>query len=214
MIPTVTASAILAASFPTAKFESCCLQLLRVSQLPIALPPCFHSRQSSHTMPSLVQEPGAPGRLLLASNRMPVTIKKKDDGTYDFSMSSGGLATGLSGLSKSTKFQWYGWPGIEIPEADAGPVVKRLKDEYDAYPVMVDDELAERHYNGFSSKSNCCHATRQNLVLISAEQTLSSGLFSTTTPVRSPSTNQRGLHTRRSTAYLPRPWQRMYKTEI
>jgi trehalose 6-phosphate synthase len=91
------------------------------------------------------------GRLLLVSNRLPITIKRSDDGTYAFSMSSGGLVTGLSGLSKSTTFQWYGWPGLEVSEAEAGPMVKRLKDEYGAVPVFVDDELADRHYNGFSS---------------------------------------------------------------
>jgi trehalose 6-phosphate synthase len=66
-------------------------------------------------------------------------------------MSSGGLVTGLSGLAKSTTFQWYGWPGLEVPEAEAGPLIKQLSDEYGAVPVFVDDELADRHYNGFSN---------------------------------------------------------------
>ncbi|KAG9232343.1 alpha,alpha-trehalose-phosphate synthase [Amylocarpus encephaloides] len=102
-------------------------------------------------MPTLVQDPKAQGRLLLVSNRLPITIKRSDDGTYAFSMSSGGLVTGLSGLSKSTTFQWYGWPGLEVPDAETAPLVKRLKDEYDAVPVFVEDELADRHYNGFSN---------------------------------------------------------------
>lgn len=68
-------------------------------------------------------------------------------------MSSGGLVTGLSGLAKTTTFQWYGWPGLEVPENEIGKMSKKLKDEYDAIPVFVDDELADRHYNGFSSKS-------------------------------------------------------------
>ena len=59
--------------------------------------------------------------------------------------------TGLSGLSKTTTFKWYGWPGIEVPEAEAKPMVERLKEEYGAVPVFVDDELADQHYNGFSS---------------------------------------------------------------
>lgn len=95
------------------------------------------------------------GRLLLVSNRLPITIKRSDEGNYDFSMSSGGLVSGLSGLSKSTKFQWYGWPGLQIPKDEAGQLKDRLRDEYSAVPVMMDDELADRHYNGFSSKSNC-----------------------------------------------------------
>ena len=90
-------------------------------------------------------------RLLLVSNRLPITIKRSDDGSYDFSMSSGGLVSGLSGLSKATTFQWYGWPGLEVPEAEVGHVTKRLKDEYNAVPVFIDDDLADKHYNGFSS---------------------------------------------------------------
>jgi trehalose 6-phosphate synthase len=91
------------------------------------------------------------GRLLLVSNRLPITIKRSDEGDYSFNMSSGGLVTGLSGLSKSTKFIWYGWPGIEVPEDEISKLKTSLKDEYDAVPVMLDDELADKHYNGFSS---------------------------------------------------------------
>ncbi|KAM3070016.1 Trehalose-6-P synthase/phosphatase complex synthase subunit [Clarireedia jacksonii] len=103
-------------------------------------------------MPALVEDTQkANGRLLLVSNRLPITIKRSEDGQYSFSQSSGGLVTGLSGLAKSTTFQWYGWPGLEVPEAEAGPLVKRLRDEYSAVPVFVDDELADKHYNGFSN---------------------------------------------------------------
>lgn len=104
-------------------------------------------------MPSATETPPkAESRLLLVSNRLPITIKRSSDGKYDFSMSSGGLVTGLSGLAKSTTFQWYGWPGLEVPQDEADDVVARLKDEFNAIPVFVDDELADRHYNGFSSK--------------------------------------------------------------
>ncbi|KAJ9148655.1 Trehalose-6-phosphate synthase [Pleurostoma richardsiae] len=93
----------------------------------------------------------APGRLLLISNRLPITIKRSDDGQYTFSMSSGGLVTGLSGLSKTTTFEWYGWPGLEVPDNEAGPMIDQLKKEYNAHPVFVDDDLADKHYNGFSN---------------------------------------------------------------
>jgi trehalose 6-phosphate synthase len=102
-------------------------------------------------MPGVVEDSTNPGRLLLLSNRLPITIKRKDDGTYSFSMSSGGLVTGLSGLSKTTSFQWYGWPGLEVPKAEAAGMKERLQSEYGAHPVFIDDELADRHYNGFAS---------------------------------------------------------------
>lgn len=57
-------------------------------------------------MPAFDETPSPKGRLLLVSNRLPITIKRSDEGHYDFSMSSGGLVAGLSGLAKTTKFQW------------------------------------------------------------------------------------------------------------
>jgi len=99
------------------------------------------------------------GRLLLISNRLPITIKRADEGKYNFSMSSGGLVSGLSGLAKSKKFQWYGWPGLQIPEKEIQLVKDRLRDEYSAFPIFVDDELADKHYNGFSSMFLVCCTT-------------------------------------------------------
>ena len=66
-------------------------------------------------------------------------------------MSSGGLVSGLSGLSKTTKFQWYGWPGLEVPFDEVDIFKKKLKEDYNAVPVFIDNDLADRHYNGFSS---------------------------------------------------------------
>jgi trehalose 6-phosphate synthase len=103
-------------------------------------------------MPAADEPPQLEARLLLVSNRLPITIKRSDDGKYDFSMSSGGLVSGLSGLSKTTTFQWYGWPGLQVPEDEVDDMKKRLRDDYGAHPVFIDDDLAEKHYNGFSSR--------------------------------------------------------------
>ncbi|KAI9924656.1 hypothetical protein ASPWEDRAFT_111742 [Aspergillus wentii DTO 134E9] len=89
-------------------------------------------------------------RLLLVSNRLPITIRRLE-GKYEFSMSSGGLVTGLSGLSKTTSFQWYGWAGLEVPEDEVKTVQDRLKEEFNATPVFIDDQLADLHYNGFAN---------------------------------------------------------------
>jgi trehalose 6-phosphate synthase len=107
-------------------------------------------RVSSSTSPAQ----GTEGRLLLISNRLPITIKRSGEGKYDTSMSSGGLVSGLSGMSKTTTFQWYGWPGIQVPENEIPALKDRLKEEYNAVPVFLDDELADKHYNGFSSMYN------------------------------------------------------------
>ncbi|KAF2023504.1 glycosyl transferase [Setomelanomma holmii] len=99
----------------------------------------------------LIRKKNEEGRLLLVSNRLPITIKRSDEGKYEMSMSSGGLVSGLSGLSKTTTFQWYGWPGLEVPEDEVKQLEGQLRKEYNAVPIMLDDELADRHYNGFSN---------------------------------------------------------------
>ena len=131
---------------------------------PLSRTPPQHT--TDRAMPSAADaEVSSPGRLLLASNRLPITIKRQDDGQYTFSMSSGGLVTGLSGLSKTTSFQWYGWPGLEVPDAEAGPMIKRLKEEYSAHPVFVDNDLADRHYNGFASMF-CLASLSPSIILL------------------------------------------------
>jgi len=66
-------------------------------------------------------------------------------------MSSGGLVSALSGTKKSMSFTWIGWPGFYIPEKDRPIVDKRLMEEYSCQAVYLDDNVADRHYNGFSN---------------------------------------------------------------
>ncbi|EEP82203.1 alpha,alpha-trehalose-phosphate synthase 2 [Uncinocarpus reesii 1704] len=88
--------------------------------------------------------------LLVVSNRLPVGIKRKDDGNYETSVSSGGLVSSLSGLSENVTFQWFGWTGIEIPD-DEKEGVKKLLAKDNAVPVFFNKQLAEDHYNGFAN---------------------------------------------------------------
>jgi len=165
-------------------------------------------------MPSAVDpEPQkSEGRLLLISNRLPITIKRSNDNDnrYETSMSSGGLVSGLSGLRKTTTFQWYGWPGLEVPEDEVEGLKDQLKREYNAVPVMLDDDLADRHYNGFSSK--CCYHMMN--IRLTLQQMRSFGLFFITIQVKLPLMNQPGKHTRKQIVYSQRPSLRIYKTMI
>ncbi|KAF7327873.1 Glycosyltransferase family 20 protein [Mycena kentingensis (nom. inval.)] len=91
------------------------------------------------------------GHLIVVSNRLPITITKDAHGEYHFKMSSGGLVSALSGFKKSLNFTWIGWPGFYIPVKDRPLVDKRLMDEYSCQAVYLDDDVADRHYNGFSN---------------------------------------------------------------
>ena len=79
-------------------------------------------------------------------------MTRSEAGEYEFSRGTGGLVSGLRGLSKTTTFHWYGWPGLEIPEPEAASLTTQLKQNYGAIPVFLDDSLADLYYNGFSSE--------------------------------------------------------------
>ena len=90
-------------------------------------------------------------RLLMVSNKITVSIKRSAEGSYSFTQGSGGLISGVCGLSQTIPFTWYGWPGMEIPEAETAALSTRLRDEFGSVPIFLDDELADRYYNGFAS---------------------------------------------------------------
>ncbi|RUP48961.1 glycosyltransferase family 20-domain-containing protein [Jimgerdemannia flammicorona] len=102
--------------------------------------------------PAPLNEENKELRLLVVSNRLPVTVNKdKETSEYHFKMSSGGLVSALSGLKKMMSFTWIGWPGIHVPEEDRKVVQERLLHEHSTMPVFVEDDLADAHYNGFSN---------------------------------------------------------------
>ncbi|KAG8740733.1 Trehalose-6-P synthase/phosphatase complex synthase subunit [Ceratobasidium sp. 414] len=101
--------------------------------------------------PDLAMEAKDGQRLIVVSNRLPITISRDAKGEYHFKMSSGGLVSALSGCKKSMSFIWIGWTGLFIPPKDRALVDKRLMQEYSCQAVYLDDDVADRHYNGFSN---------------------------------------------------------------
>lgn len=89
--------------------------------------------------------------LIVVSNRLPLSIKRVDD-SFESGLSGGGLVTSLSGLTKSTSFRWFGWPGIEVKNESEQQKVSDSLNEHSAVPIFIDEQLAHDHYNGFSSK--------------------------------------------------------------
>ena len=92
------------------------------------------------------------GRLLIVANRLPITVKQHEDGEYEFSLSSGGLVSGLKSLAKTMRFQWFGWPGIEVHRNYQQALRQQLADDFNAVPVFLSSDLSERDYNGFSNR--------------------------------------------------------------
>jgi trehalose-6-phosphate synthase len=49
------------------------------------------------------------GKLWVVSNRLPMKISKSEEGKWNYSLSDGGLVTGLNGLKKEMSFGWIGY---------------------------------------------------------------------------------------------------------
>uniref|UniRef100_A0A7S1XCI7 alpha,alpha-trehalose-phosphate synthase (UDP-forming) n=1 Tax=Compsopogon caeruleus TaxID=31354 RepID=A0A7S1XCI7_9RHOD len=88
-------------------------------------------------------------RLIVVSNRLPVTVKKLSDGSYRFEESAGGVVSAMERVRQEMSFVWVGWPGDEIDSADQEFIRSRLLQEHDCVPVFLTDDCADKYYNGF-----------------------------------------------------------------
>ncbi len=92
-------------------------------------------------------------RLLIVSNRLPVSIERKGN-QLRVKPSVGGLATGLKSLRKSYNSLWVGWPGITSREdGEQRKIEKKLKKEFNCYPIFLSKKDQENYYYGFSNKT-------------------------------------------------------------
>ncbi len=91
-------------------------------------------------------------RLIIISNRLPVTIDKKD-GELFYYPSAGGLATGLNSLDTDMERIWIGWPGQEISDTTVQDQVKKDLREDGLVPVFLSQQEIELYYEGFSNET-------------------------------------------------------------
>ncbi|MBC7567223.1 MAG: bifunctional alpha,alpha-trehalose-phosphate synthase (UDP-forming)/trehalose-phosphatase [Pedobacter sp.] len=92
-------------------------------------------------------------RLLIVSNRLPLTIEKKEN-EYQSRQSSGGLISAveayLNGDGKEVFSEriWAGVPGVAEQEWDK---IDLTQSDYHYLPVFPNEEEYEQYYNGFSN---------------------------------------------------------------
>jgi len=91
-------------------------------------------------------------RMVVVSNRLPVTIERTQEGLR-INPSSGGLITALRPLMKDCSGVWIGWTGT-----DALPKIEELLEEYSQVtnfalkPIFMSAEERSRFYCGFSNE--------------------------------------------------------------
>ena len=90
-------------------------------------------------------------RLLIVSNRLPVSVKL-DRGDFTITRSVGGLATGLRGPHEQSESLWIGWPG-DVTRFDAGQRerIDRKLSDLRCVPVHLTQAEITRYYEGFSN---------------------------------------------------------------
>ncbi len=95
-------------------------------------------------------------RLILVSNRLPVSVERDEEGTFSFTSSVGGLATGLSSFHASHESRWVGWADLDLEGLSEGDVteIRRMLDaEHGCTPVFLDADDAAGFYEGFCNST-------------------------------------------------------------
>lgn len=92
-------------------------------------------------------------KYIIVSNRLPVKIEKLNN-QWNFTPTSGGLATGLKTVHENGKSLWIGWAGIsaeEIEENDYKVLSEELKQQ-NYKPISLSGNEIDDFYLGLSNK--------------------------------------------------------------
>ncbi len=94
-------------------------------------------------------------RLVVISNRLPVSIERKD-GELELVPSAGGLVTALGAYLEGRRASepdfeclWVGWPGAAVDEEAQPELKQRLYEQHNAHPVFLTAEEVHAFYHGF-----------------------------------------------------------------
>lgn len=91
-------------------------------------------------------------RLLLVSNRLPVTVKAEKD-QVSVVRSPGGLATGLRGPHERSGGLWIGWPGdVSRLSGTQRSEVERQLSALRCVPLYLSPSEVSRYYEGYSNR--------------------------------------------------------------
>ncbi|MCB9202688.1 MAG: bifunctional alpha,alpha-trehalose-phosphate synthase (UDP-forming)/trehalose-phosphatase [Flavobacteriales bacterium] len=89
-------------------------------------------------------------RIIIVSNRLPVTIKENKE-EYTIQASAGGLATGLKSFHKNGNSTWIGWSGIISNDKKEQNKISNLLEKENCSPIFLDKNLIKKYYDGYSN---------------------------------------------------------------
>ena len=97
----------------------------------------------------------ATGRLLVASNRLPVSLRRDLDGTWQAVPSAGGLVTALNPVLHRRGGIWFGWHGATTEEVGdtLGDLNTMADVGYPLVPVTLSAFQRDNFYLGFANEA-------------------------------------------------------------
>lgn len=101
-----------------------------------------------------VELTGEGGRLVVASNRLPVVVERTDGG-WEAEPAAGGLVTAMSPLLREHGGCWVGWPGaVEVGSEELDALLAPLgeREGYEFVPVALTREERDDYYFGFANE--------------------------------------------------------------
>ena len=90
---------------------------------------------------------------IIVSNRLPVQAEKNNN-SWSFTPTSGGLATGMKSVHQEGESLWVGWPGVSSDKLDSKSKLQIVQDlaKNQLRPVFLDEKELDHFYFGFSNK--------------------------------------------------------------
>ena len=90
----------------------------------------------------------APPRVVIVSNRLPISVKRGPEGKIEFSVSSGGMVSALLGV-QNMRMVWVGWCELEDATPEEKQLVRRHMLRRGCVPIFLEKSVARGYYNGF-----------------------------------------------------------------
>ncbi|MEK0307265.1 bifunctional alpha,alpha-trehalose-phosphate synthase (UDP-forming)/trehalose-phosphatase [Bifidobacterium favimelis] len=95
-------------------------------------------------------------RLIIVSNRLPMSLEAKQDGSYSLRQNVGGLATAIGPYHRSHRdCLWIGWSGIDTKRYSDKELadIKAAYKERRCIPIFLSEEEVNGYYAGFSNNT-------------------------------------------------------------
>jgi len=101
----------------------------------------------------MVESSGS-GRLIVVSNRLPLTLRKTEDG-WSTEHSSGGLASAMNPLLRKGGGDWIGWAGDnhEADEEGRRAVLQEWTQKEHCFAIEIPPAVAKGFYEGYANQT-------------------------------------------------------------